>query len=82
MIWVRLPSNRPITCNIDILILDHRSRGEANRRKPQRIGSGIISGRKRIGIICIPVSENGDIACDFDRLAIDGRDNFTEGDCD
>jgi hypothetical protein len=82
MIRVRLPSNRAITRNIDILILDHRSRCEANRREPQRIGSSIINGRKCIGSICIPVSENGDIACDFDRLAIDGRDDFMEGDCD
>jgi len=82
MIRVRLPSHRAITRNIDILILDHRSRCEANRRKPQRIGSGIISGRKCISIICIPVSKNGDVACDFDRLAVDGRDDFIEGDCD
>jgi hypothetical protein len=82
MIWVRLPSNRPIARNVDILILNHRSRCEANRRKPQRVGSGIIGGRKRIGIICIPVSQYIDIACDFDRLAVDGGDDFIEGDCD
>lgn len=81
MIRVRLPSHRAITSHIDVLILDHRSRREANCRKPQIIGRGIISSRKCIGIICIPVSQYIDIACNFDRLAVDGRDDFIEGDC-
>jgi hypothetical protein len=62
MVRVRFPSHGPVTCHIDILILDNRSGCEAYCPKPQRIGSCIVNGRKCISIICIPVSQGRDIA--------------------
>src|SRR5690242_19805377 len=69
MVRIRLPLHRPVTANLDILVLHRRASLHGHRDAPQRVARGIPRRRQRPSLADVPVAQLGRVAHDFHRLA-------------
>lgn len=78
MIRIRLPSDRPITANINILIRNHTPRRKRNSPNPHMIRIRILARRKRYRTSRSPIPESRHTPNNLNRLPKTRGDSFFE----